>query len=121
MNLSDEIERLLSVSAEDARREGLSVVQELRHGLNRGEFRAAEKTPSGWKTNVWVKRGILLAFKIGVIEDRSIPGEFRFFDKHTLPAKGLTASSSVRVVPGGSTIRDGAHVARRQDRRVDHA
>src|SRR5437899_5200754 len=112
MNLSDEIERLLSVSAEDARREGLSVVQELRHGLNRGEFRAAEKTPSGWKTNIWVKRGILLAFKIGVVVDRSVPGEFHFFDKDTLPAKPLNSSSGVRVVPGGSTIRDGAYVAR---------
>src|SRR2546425_10904266 len=111
MNLSDEIERLLSVSAEDARREGLSVVQELRDGLNSGEFRAAEKTAEGWKTNIWVKRGILLAFKIGVVEDRSVPGEFRFFDKDTLPAKGLGASSGVRVVPGGSTIRDGAYVA----------
>src|SRR2546425_757953 len=112
MNLSDEIERLLSVSAEDARREGLSVVQELRHGLNRGEFRAAEKTPGGWKTNIWVKRGILLAFKIGVVEDRSFPSEFHFFDKDTLPAKPLNSSSGVRVVPGGSTIRDGAYVAR---------
>ena len=112
MNLSDEIERLLSVSAEDARREGLSVVQELRHGLNRGEFRAAEKTPSGWKTNIWVKRGILLAFKIGVVEDRSIPADFHFFDKDTLPAKKLSGASGIRVVPGGSTIRDGAYIAR---------
>src|SRR5437588_26806 len=112
MNLSDEIERLLSVSAEDARREGLSVVQELRHGLNRGDFSAAEKTPGGWKTNIWVKRGILLAFKIGVVEDRSIPADFHFFDKDTLPAKRISGDSGVRVVPGGSTIRDGAYVAR---------
>jgi 2,3,4,5-tetrahydropyridine-2-carboxylate N-succinyltransferase len=112
MNLADEIEQLLNASAEVARRDGLPVVKALREGLNRGEFRAAEKTPQGWKTNIWVKRGILLAFKIGTIEDRSVPGEFRFFDKDTLPAKGLTVSSSVRVVPGGSTIRDGAYVAR---------
>src|SRR6266446_3646371 len=112
MNLAQEIERLLSASVHDAREEGLSVIQELRDGLNRGEFRAAEKTPGGWKTNIWVKRGILLAFKIGIIEDRSIPGEFHFFDKDTLPAKSLTVSSNVRVVPGGSTIRDGAYVAR---------
>jgi 2,3,4,5-tetrahydropyridine-2-carboxylate N-succinyltransferase len=112
MNLAEEIERLLNASAEVGRREGLPVVKALREGLNRGEFRAAEKTSAGWKTNIWVKRGILLAFKVGVIEDRSIPGEFRFFDKDTLPARGLTTSSSVRVVPGGSTIRDGAYVAR---------
>ena len=112
MNLPEQIERLLPLSAEDARRDGLSVVEELRRGLNRGEFRAAEKTATGWKTNVWVKRGILLAFKIGAVVDRSVPGEFYFFDKDTLPSKALAISSGVRVVPGGSTIRDGAYVAR---------
>jgi 2,3,4,5-tetrahydropyridine-2,6-dicarboxylate N-succinyltransferase len=112
MALSTEIERLLAMPAEEARAHGVSVVQQLRDGLNHGEFRAAEKTNAGWKTNVWVKRGILLAFKIGAVADRSVPGEFYFFDKDTLPAKRLSASSSVRVVPGGSTIRDGAYVAR---------
>src|ERR1041384_8399986 len=99
MSFQQGIERLLGLPTEDARREGLQVVQELRAGLSRGEFRAAEKTAQGWKTNVWVKRGILLAFKIGVIEDRSLEGEFHFFDKDTLPATPLTASSGVRIVP----------------------
>jgi 2,3,4,5-tetrahydropyridine-2-carboxylate N-succinyltransferase len=112
MSLEQEIERLLALPADDAREKGSSVVREFRAGLSRGEFRAAEKTASGWKTNIWVKRGILLAFKIGVIEDRSVQGEFHFFDKDTLPPKPLTVSSGVRVVPGGSTIRDGAYVAR---------
>ena len=124
MKLSEEIERLFALSVEDARREGVPFLQEFREGLNRGEFRAAEKTSRGWKTNVWVKRGILLAFKIGLVADRSVPRstapgsipirsrEFHFFDKDTLPAKVLTTASGVRVVPGGSTIRDGAYVAR---------
>jgi 2,3,4,5-tetrahydropyridine-2-carboxylate N-succinyltransferase len=112
MSLQQGIERLLSLPDEDARREGLQVVQEFRAGLSRGEFRAAERTARSWKTNVWVKRGILLAFKIGMIEDRSLTREFHFFDQDTLPAKRLTTSSGVRVVPGGSTIRDGAYVAR---------
>src|SRR5438445_12272092 len=111
MNLSEQIEQLLNFSPEIARRDGLSVVKTLRDGLNSGEFRAAEKTAEGWKTNIWVKRGILLAFKIGAVEDCSIPGEFRFFDKDTLPAKTLTRSSGVRVVPGGWTIRAGAYAA----------
>src|SRR5262249_23200820 len=102
MNLANEIERMLGLSAEEARKEGGPVVEEFRSGLSRGEFRAAEKTERGWTTNVWVKRGILLAFKIGTIEDRSIKQDFCFFDKDTLPAKPLTASSGVRVVPGGS-------------------
>ena len=112
MNLPQEIEALLEKSAEEARLRGLSVIERFRAGLSNGEFRAAEKTEAGWKTNVWVKRGILLAFKIGVIEDRSIKEDFYFFDKDTLPGKPLTASSGVRIVPGGSTIRDGAYVAR---------
>ncbi len=53
MNLANEIERLLSLSADEARREGMAVVQEFRQGLSRGEFRAAEKTPAGWKTNAY--------------------------------------------------------------------
>jgi len=112
MNLPQEIEALLELSAEEARLRGLSVIERFRAGLSNGEFRAAEKMEAGWKTNVWVKRGILLAFKIGVIEDRSIKEDFYFFDKDTLPGKPLTASSGVRIVPGGSTIRDGAYVAR---------
>src|SRR5947209_4534176 len=112
MKISEEIERLFALPAEEARREGMSVVEELRRGLNAGEFRAAEKTAEGWKTNICVKRGILLAFKIGVVEERSVPAEFHFFDKDTLPAKRLAAGDGVRVVPGGSTIRDGAYVAR---------
>jgi 2,3,4,5-tetrahydropyridine-2-carboxylate N-succinyltransferase len=119
MNLANEIERLLALPADAARKQGLSVVQEFRAGLSRGEFRAAEKTAEGWKANIWVKRGILLAFKIGIVEDRCVKGahpwaglEFYFFDKDTLPAKPLTLANGVRVVPGGSTIRDGAYVGR---------
>src|SRR5262245_6346630 len=112
MSLEQDIDRLLALPAEEARKEGLAVVERLRQGLSSGEFRAAEKTPNGWKTNVWVKRGILLAFKTGLVEDRSVKGEFYFFDKDTLPAKPLTSSSGVRVVPGGSSIRDGAYVAK---------
>jgi 2,3,4,5-tetrahydropyridine-2-carboxylate N-succinyltransferase len=98
--------------ADDARREGMAVVRELRDGLNRGEFRAAEKTTTGWKANVWVKRGILLAFKTGQVVDRSVPGEFYFFDKDTLPPHRMTPTDGVRIVPGGSTIRDGSFIGR---------
>jgi 2,3,4,5-tetrahydropyridine-2-carboxylate N-succinyltransferase len=111
VTLSSEIERLLALPVDEARQEGLAVAREFREGLSSGEFRAAEPTGDSWRVNVWVKRGILLAFRIGVIQDRSIPGEFAFFDKDTLPAKPLTVASGVRVVPGGSSIRDGAYVA----------
>ena len=110
--LKAEIDRLLDLPADQARKEGLTVATEFREGLSRGEFRAAEQIDGEWRTNIWVKRGILLLFKTGVMEDRSVSTEFSFFDKDTLPQKRLDLSSGVRVVPGGSTIRDGAYVAR---------
>ena len=112
MNLQSEIERLLALPVEEARRQGLDVVGEFRAGLDRGEFRAAEKSSSGWRVNLWVKRGILLAFRIGVVTDRSLPPELTFLDKDTLPTHPFSAASGVRIVPGGSSIRDGAYVAK---------
>ncbi len=112
MTLQNEIERLLALPAEQARQEATVLIAGFRAGLNRGEFRAAQKEPSGWRTNVWVKRGILLAFRIGQVVDRSVPGEFFFFDKDSLPAHSFKSSEGVRVVPGGSSIRDGAFIGR---------
>jgi 2,3,4,5-tetrahydropyridine-2-carboxylate N-succinyltransferase len=112
VNLQSEIERLLALPVEDARRQGLDVVKEFRAGLNRGEFRAAEKSDSGWRVNLWVKRGVLLAFRIGIVTDQSVPPAFTFLDKDTLPVHPLSVTSGVRVVPGGSSIRDGAYVAK---------
>jgi len=112
VNLQSEIERLLSLPSDQARKDGLAVVKEFRSGLNSGEYRAAEKTATGWRTNLWVKRGILLAFRIGAIADRSVPEEFFFFDKDTLPAHRFEPANGVRVVPGGSSIRDGAYIGR---------
>jgi 2,3,4,5-tetrahydropyridine-2-carboxylate N-succinyltransferase len=85
---------------------------EFKFFLNRGDIRAAEKTPAGWRVNLWVKQGILLGFRLGVLTDVSIDPRFRFFDKSTYPLKSLTLDDGVRVVPGGSSIRDGAYVAR---------
>jgi 2,3,4,5-tetrahydropyridine-2-carboxylate N-succinyltransferase len=111
MSLEQEIDRLLALSADQARKEGLDVVNEFRQGLSQGKFRAAEKRDGIWRTNTWVKRGLLLAFKTGTLNARPVGNEFYFFDKDTLPAKRLTLGDNVRVVPGGSTIRDGAYVA----------
>ncbi len=86
------------------------VVAELRQRLTAGEVRAAEPTADGWTVNDWVKKGILLGFRAGQIEDYSINPQFPFFDKATLPPRLLTRDDGVRVVPGGSSIRDGAYV-----------
>jgi 2,3,4,5-tetrahydropyridine-2-carboxylate N-succinyltransferase len=84
---------------------------ELRQELNRGTIRSAEPDGvGGWKVNGWVKRGILLGFRIGVLSDVS-RGGFSFYDKDNLPVRELNPSDNVRLVPGGSSIRDGAYVA----------
>ncbi|MEP6919863.1 MAG: 2,3,4,5-tetrahydropyridine-2,6-dicarboxylate N-succinyltransferase [bacterium] len=84
---------------------------EFKESLNRGEIRAAEKNASGqWSVNSWVKQGILLGFRMGVLVDMS-GSSLRFFDKDTYPLRALTIADEVRIVPGGSSIRDGAYVA----------
>jgi 2,3,4,5-tetrahydropyridine-2-carboxylate N-succinyltransferase len=83
--------------------------------LNSGDIRAAEPdatTPTGWRVNVWVKKGILLGFRMGGIIEMSGAGPLQFFDKNTYPTKRLDESSGVRVVPGGSSLRDGCYVGR---------
>ena len=112
MDLAGDIARLFALPVEEARRDGLRLIERFRDGLNRGTVRAAEKSGAVWKVNTWVKRGILLAFRIGMVRDRSFSEEFRFYDKDTLPLRRGTPSDGIRVVPGGSSIRDGAHMGR---------
>lgn len=92
----------------------LDVFSQFRSALEKGEIRSASPdpaSPSGWKVNVWVKQGILLGFRLGVLEDISAGG-FSFVDKSTFPARRMTVNDGVRVVPGGSSIRAGAYLAR---------
>jgi 2,3,4,5-tetrahydropyridine-2,6-dicarboxylate N-succinyltransferase len=86
----------------------------LRDALERGELRSASPDPSaptGWRVNAWVKKGILLGFRIGTLHDSSA-GPLSFVDKHSYPVRLFTANDGVRIVPGGSSIRAGAYVAR---------
>ena len=79
--------------------------------LDGGEIRAAEKRDGQWQVNHWVKQGILLGFRLGWIAEFSINDTFQFRDKHTYPLKNLrTLSQSVRLVPGGSSVRRGAYL-----------
>jgi 2,3,4,5-tetrahydropyridine-2-carboxylate N-succinyltransferase len=112
MSLREDIEALTSAELLDITR-AREVFAELKSALNRGEVRAAERDNNGcWKPNQWVKRGILLGFRIGSLADLS-PADhsLRFFDKDTYPLRGLTLDHKIRVVPGGSSIRDGSYVA----------
>ena len=84
--------------------------------LNAGRVRAAEpdsSQESGWRINTWVKKGIVLGFRMGTIVDMSIdPAKQPFFDKDLYPVKQFAASDGVRIVPGGSSIRDGCYIGR---------
>lgn len=84
--------------------------------LNEGAIRAAEPdaaAPTGWRVNTWVKKGILLGFRMGVIVDQSIDRTKQpFFDKDTYPVRQFTVESGVRIVPGGSSVRDGCFIGK---------
>jgi 2,3,4,5-tetrahydropyridine-2,6-dicarboxylate N-succinyltransferase len=92
------------------------IFREFKEALNRGQVRAAEPNGSmhsGWRTNAWVKKGILLGFRMGVIIDMSIDAARQpFIDKSTYPARAVTPADGVRIVPGGSSIRDGSYIGR---------
>jgi len=88
------------------------LVEDLKAGLNDGSIRAAEKEDDRWVPRPWVKKGILLGFRVGVTRETSISSGFPFFDKDTFPVQALTADSGVRIVPGGSAVRDGCYVGR---------
>src|SRR5205085_5754292 len=90
-----------------------AVFEDFKSALRRGEVRSAERDESGkWHANAWVKQGILLGFKMGVMVEMSQLGEtLRFFDKDTYPLRPMTVEDKVRIVPGGSTVRDGTYIA----------
>lgn len=117
MSLAERIEKLFAEKPATYGPEYFEAFAELKEGLNSGTIRAAEPAASdaatGWRVNAWVKMGILIGFRIGVIENMSADhGKLPFFDKSTYPLKKLSVDSGVRIVPGGSAIRDGAFMAK---------
>lgn len=112
VEIRERVERIAATGKDDfPRQEALETFEELRMLLNNGEIRSAEPDgEGGWRTNSWVKQGILLGFRAGELSDLSAGG-FCFFDKQNLPTRSLGIEDNVRLVPGGSAIRDGAYVA----------
>ena len=138
MNLQAQIEELYARESKEFGEEYFQAFDELKAALNEGRVRAAEPDPSsssGWKVNTWVKKGILLGFRIGRIEE--MPGDpspvplrgtpspkgrgqgsksrvgtatSQFRDKYTFPLKDLPSDRNIRIVPGGSSIRDGCYI-----------
>jgi 2,3,4,5-tetrahydropyridine-2-carboxylate N-succinyltransferase len=84
---------------------------DFRNALTRGEIRAADKINGRWVVNPWIKQGILLGFRLGELQQVSDGDVLSFVDKDTFPARRLTLADRVRLVPGGSSIREGAYVA----------
>ncbi len=114
--LPSEIEQLFDSPPPHYTEDDRRTFEAFKAALNRGEVRAAEPdaaSKTGWRVNAWVKKGILLGFRMGRVVDMSVNRERQpFFDKDTYPVKDVSLASQVRVVPGGSSIRDGSYVGR---------
>ena len=113
MPLRELIEQLAARTSGEYFPEDFALFDEFKALLNRGEIRAAERNADGrWQTNAWVKRGILLGFRMGSIVEMTSPGaSLQFLDKDTYPVRKFSTGDRVRIVPGGSSIRDGAYLA----------
>jgi len=94
--------------------EALAAFHWLRNDLESGTIRSASPdpaAPTGWRVNAWVKRGILLGFRIGQLDDMS-GSALSFIDKATYPARRFSPEQGIRIVPGGSSVRSGAYLAK---------
>lgn len=112
MPLREQIEAIAARRDNEFTDNDRAVFAELKRALNRGEVRAAERNANGkWLVNSWVKQGLLLGFRMGAVTDMSAGETFKFFDKDTYPSRPTEIDDNVRIVPGGSTIRDGAYIA----------
>jgi 2,3,4,5-tetrahydropyridine-2-carboxylate N-succinyltransferase len=115
-SLASLIEELFDHPPESYSDENRHAFQKFKDALNSGEVRAAEphaSSPTGWRVNAWVKKGILVGFRMGsIVEMGPYPTPQPFLDKSTYPVKTLQREDGVRLVPGGSSIRDGSYVAR---------
>jgi 2,3,4,5-tetrahydropyridine-2-carboxylate N-succinyltransferase len=114
--LQTEIERLFEEKPAIYTEAHFRLFADFKTALNEGRARSAEpcpESPTGWRVNTWVKKGILLGFRMGGVVEMSVdPDRMPFFDKSTYPVKRITAESGVRIVPGGSSIRDGCYIGK---------
>src|SRR5580658_1438071 len=111
-----EVEQLFDEKPASYSEQHFALFARFKEALNEGRIRSAEpdaSTRSGWRVNAWVKKGVLLGFRMGSVVDMSIDAARQpLFDKSTWPVKRLTPESGVRIVPGGSSIRDGCFIGK---------
>ena len=111
-DLREKIEHLSNLESSDYPQDAIDTFIEFRDLLGQGKIRAAEPINGEWKVNIWVKKGILLGFSLGKLIDYSLNKSFRYFDKDTYPLKNISVDDEIRIVPGGTSIREGAYVAK---------
>lgn len=109
-SLKSSIERLAALGEVERNPEARPAFLEFRDGLTQGKIRAAEKIDGRWAVNTWVKRGILLGFRLGELTETG-GAALTFVDKDTFPTRQFSLADRVRIVPGGSSVRLGAYVA----------
>ena len=109
-SLRSSIVRLAALGEVEHNPEARPVFLEFRDALTQGKVRAAEKIDGRWVVNTWVKHGILLGFRLGELAETGCAA-LSFIDKDTFPARQFSIADRVRIVPGGSSVREGAYVA----------
>jgi len=111
-----DIEKLFDEKPASYTEDHFALFARFKQELNAGNVRSAEpdaSTRSGWRVNTWVKKGVLIGFRMGAVVDMSVdPIRQPMFDKATWPVKRLGPESGVRIVPGGSSIRDGCYIGK---------
>jgi 2,3,4,5-tetrahydropyridine-2-carboxylate N-succinyltransferase len=113
MSLREQIENLIAQNKTEFNDADRALFAEFKQALNHGAIRAAERDATGnWRVNAWVKQAILLGFRMGRLARMSNEGEtLTFFDKDTYPLRDFTVTDNVRIVPGGTSVRDGCFIA----------
>ena len=114
--MQSELEALFEEKPQSYGDEHFRLFERFKHALNAGAIRSAqpdESAKTGWRVNAWVKKGILIGFRMGAIVDMSInPVRQPWFDKSTFPVQRIKPDRGVRIVPGGSSIRDGCFIGK---------
>lgn len=111
MSLRERIEATVAETRTQYTSDDFELFDEFKQALNHGDIRAAEKRNGKWHVNAWVKQGILLGFRMGALTEMSAGPSLRFFDKSTYPVRPTNLADNVRIVPGGSSVRDGVYLA----------
>jgi 2,3,4,5-tetrahydropyridine-2-carboxylate N-succinyltransferase len=113
MTLASEIEEFFAAPADSLNRHrALQAFNEFKFFLNRGEIRAAEHDGEAWRVHAWVKKGILLGFRLGTSVEVTLNAQVRYIETNTFPLRHLSVDDGVMMPAGGSAIRDGSFVGR---------